>query len=214
MSSPMIGVVIINRIVFSIENLSNNIFNDPDIYFALAITDGIADCTQALICSPVELIKTRLQMQDIGQQRTLFILLTHSYKKPIHCSKKSCKRRDIQRETMRGKEIDMTVYLSLIDDDFTGIAAWTVSYPFDVIKSRYHATRDHRYDIWCVLPAAFPENYELIIRDPSRPKFIISYPCSLLNLIIKDHYTNDQYHELVDKDKHIYEICLENSIFF
>ncbi|CAF4307198.1 unnamed protein product, partial [Rotaria sordida] len=69
-------------------------------------------------------------------------------------------------------------------------------------------------DIWCVLPAAFPENYELIIRDPSRPKFIISYPCSLLNLIIKDHYTNDQYHELVDKDKHIYEICLENSIFF
>ncbi|CAF0801028.1 unnamed protein product [Rotaria sordida] len=69
-------------------------------------------------------------------------------------------------------------------------------------------------DIWCVLPAAFPENYELIIRDPSRPKFIISYPCSLLNLIIKDHYTNDQYHELVDKGKQIYEICLENSIFF
>ncbi|CAF1364438.1 unnamed protein product [Rotaria sordida] len=116
MSSPMIGVVIINRIVFSIENLSNNIFNDSDIYFALAITDGIADCTQALICSPVELIKTRLQMQDIGQQRT-------------------------------GKEIDMSVYLSLIDDGFTGIAAWTVSYPFDVIKSRYHATRDHRCEI-------------------------------------------------------------------
>ncbi|CAF3395708.1 unnamed protein product, partial [Rotaria sp. Silwood2] len=69
-------------------------------------------------------------------------------------------------------------------------------------------------DIWCVLPAAFPENYELIIRDPSRPKFVISYPCSLLNLIIKDHYTNDQYHELVDKDKHIYEIRSENSIFF
>ncbi|CAF2668118.1 unnamed protein product [Rotaria sp. Silwood2] len=49
--------------------------------------------------------------------------------------------------------------------------------------------------IWCVLPATSPENYELIIRDPSRPKVVISYPCSLLNLIIKDHYTNDQYHE-------------------
>ncbi|CAF1429706.1 unnamed protein product [Rotaria sp. Silwood1] len=67
--------------------------------------------------------------------------------------------------------------------------------------------------IWCVLPAAFPENYELITRDPSRPKVVISYPCSLLNLIIKDHYTNDQYHELVDKNKHIYEIRSENSIF-
>ncbi|CAF4159888.1 unnamed protein product, partial [Rotaria sordida] len=33
---------------------------------------------------------------------------------------------------------------------------------------------------------------ELITRDPSRPKVVISYPYSLLNLIIKDHYTNDQ----------------------
>ena len=68
--------------------------------------------------------------------------------------------------------------------------------------------------IWCVLPATFPENYELHTSDPSRPKVVVSYPCSLLNLIIKDHYTNDQYHELLDKDKHQYEIRSENSIFF
>ena len=68
--------------------------------------------------------------------------------------------------------------------------------------------------IWCVLPATFPENYELVTRDPARPKVVISYPCSLLNLLIKDHYTNDQYHELVDKEKHAYEIRSENSIFF
>jgi DNA polymerase epsilon subunit 1 len=43
---------------------------------------------------------------------------------------------------------------------------------------------------------------------------VISYPCSLLNLLIKDHYTNDQYHELIDKEKHQYEIRSENSIFF
>mgnify|MGYP006897449563 CR=1 FL=1 len=54
----------------------------------------------------------------------------------------------------------------------------------------------------------------MITRDPLRPKVVMSYPCSLLNLIIKDHYTNDQYHELVDKDKHLYEIRSENSIFF
>lgn len=54
----------------------------------------------------------------------------------------------------------------------------------------------------------------MITRDPARPKVVISYPCSLLNLLIKDHYTNDQYHELVDKEKHQYEIRSENSIFF
>ncbi|CAF2826433.1 unnamed protein product [Rotaria sp. Silwood2] len=66
----------------------------------------------------------------------------------------------------------------------------------------------------CILPATFPENYELITRDPSRPKVVISYPCSLLNLIIKDYYTNDQYHVLVDKEEHQYEIRSENSIVF
>ncbi|CAF2917714.1 unnamed protein product [Rotaria sp. Silwood2] len=45
MSSPMFAVAIINGIVFSIQNLSKDLFNDPDTYFALAITGGIADCT-------------------------------------------------------------------------------------------------------------------------------------------------------------------------
>jgi len=101
MSSPMFGIAIINGIVSSIQNLSKNLFNDPDIYFALAITGDIADCTQAFICSSVELIKTRLQMQGVGQQRKLFILLTHSFKKPIDCLKKSYKRRSIQHEILR-----------------------------------------------------------------------------------------------------------------
>ncbi|CAF2521471.1 unnamed protein product [Rotaria sp. Silwood2] len=30
---------------------------------------------------------------------------------------------------------------------FTDIAAWTVSYPFDVIKSQYQAARDHTYKV-------------------------------------------------------------------
>ncbi|CAF4166125.1 unnamed protein product [Rotaria sp. Silwood2] len=70
-----------------------------------------------------------------------------------------------------------------------------------------------RWYMMCVLPATFPENYQLITRDPSRPKVVISYPCNLLNLLIKDYYTNDQYHELIDKEKHLYEIGSENSIF-
>jgi hypothetical protein len=34
MSSPIFDVTIINRIVFSIENLSKNFFYDPNTYFA------------------------------------------------------------------------------------------------------------------------------------------------------------------------------------
>lgn len=36
----------------------------------------------------------------------------------------------------------------------------------------------------------------------------------MLNVMVKDHFTNDQYHELVDPDTLFYEQRSENSIFF
>ncbi len=67
--------------------------------------------------------------------------------------------------------------------------------------------------IWCILPATFPENFVVKTTDPKK-KLIISYPCAMLNLQVKDFYTNDQYHELVDKRLLKYEIRSENSVFF
>lgn len=67
--------------------------------------------------------------------------------------------------------------------------------------------------IWCILPATFPENFVFKTTDPKK-KLTISYPCSMLNLLVKDFYTNDQYHELVDPKLLKYEIKSENSVFF
>ena len=67
--------------------------------------------------------------------------------------------------------------------------------------------------IWCILPATFPENFVVKTTDPKK-KLIISYPCAMLNLLVKDYYTNDQYHELVDKRMLKYDIRSENSVFF
>jgi solute carrier family 25 carnitine/acylcarnitine transporter 20/29 len=196
MSSPMFGVAIINGIVFSIQNLSKGFFDNPDTYLTLAITGAIAGSAQALICSPIELVKTRLQMQGIGQQRKLFALSTHLYKGPIDCLKKSYRRQGFRHGILRGstmtfardipsfaayfpawkffvthfsptgKEADMPVYLSLIGGAFTGIAAWTVSYPFDVIKSRYQAARDHVYKgVWdCAVKSFRTEGWKVFTR--------------------------------------------------
>lgn len=65
--------------------------------------------------------------------------------------------------------------------------------------------------IWCILPGSFPENFSV---KTSEKKLVISYPCAMLNLLIKDFYTNDQYHELIDKNLLKYEIRSENSVFF
>ncbi|CAF0865397.1 unnamed protein product [Rotaria sordida] len=196
MSSPMFGVAVINGIVFSIQNLSKGLFDNPDTYLALVITGGIAGGVQAFICSPIELVKTRLQMQGIGQQRKLFTLSTHLYKGPIDCLKKSYTRQGFRYGIMRGlsvtlardlpsfaayfpawqffvshfsptgKEGDMSMHMSLIGGAFTGMAAWTVSYPFDVVKSRYQAARDHVYkNVWdCIIQSYRNEGWQVFTR--------------------------------------------------
>jgi len=102
MSSPMFGVALINGIVFSVQNVSKNLFDNPDTYIALTVTGAIAGGVQAFVCAPIELIKTRLQMQGIGQGRKLFTLSTNLYKGPIDCLKKSYDRRGLRHGVMRG----------------------------------------------------------------------------------------------------------------
>ncbi|RZF46596.1 hypothetical protein LSTR_LSTR002928 [Laodelphax striatellus] len=68
--------------------------------------------------------------------------------------------------------------------------------------------------IWCVLPASFPENYVVESTHPGKSKVTISYPNAVLNSMVKDNFTNDQYHELVDGRTLKYERRSENSIFF
>ncbi|XP_052253908.1 DNA polymerase epsilon catalytic subunit A-like [Dreissena polymorpha] len=68
--------------------------------------------------------------------------------------------------------------------------------------------------IWCVLPATFPENYVLKTTNPKKPKVTISYPGAMLNVMVKDFFTNDQYQELVDPETMEYKVRSENSIFF
>ena len=196
MSSPMIGVAVINGLIFSVQNHAKGLFANPDTYVALAVTGAIAGCVQSFICSPIEMVKTRLQMQGVGQQRKLFALSTHLYKGPIDCLKKSYAKRGLQQGVMRGlsmtlardipsfaayfpawqffvsnfsptgKEADMPMYMSLIGGGFTGIAAWTVSYPFDVVKSRYQAARDHVYKgVWdCAMKSLRSEGWRVFTR--------------------------------------------------
>ena len=68
--------------------------------------------------------------------------------------------------------------------------------------------------IWCVLPASFPENFVVKTNNPKKPKVTISYPGAVLNVMVQDNNTNEQYHELVDPENLVYETRKENSIFF
>jgi len=68
--------------------------------------------------------------------------------------------------------------------------------------------------IWCILPASFPENYTVKTTNPKKPKVTISYSGAMLNILVQDKFTNDQYHELTDPENLTYMVRKENSIFF
>lgn len=72
--------------------------------------------------------------------------------------------------------------------------------------------------IWCILPASFPQEFSIKTTHEKKKKINISYPNAVLNTMVKDHFTNHQYHDLITPAKDgkppEYKVRSENSIFF
>ncbi|CAK7894119.1 DNA polymerase epsilon catalytic subunit A [[Candida] anglica] len=66
--------------------------------------------------------------------------------------------------------------------------------------------------IWCILPKSFPENFHLKCKDGK--KLFVEYPCSMLNYLVHQQFTNHQYQDLVDPENFKYKTRSDNSIFF
>lgn len=158
MASPMMGVGAINAVIFGVQAKTSRMFTDQDslkTHFASGVCAGLA---QAFICSPVELTKTRLQIQaDMGGPA--------KYKGPLHCFQEIYKTEGM-RGVFRGQLITImreipafgTYFASFemcarafsgeetsesagklavfMAGGMAGTASWLVSYPIDVIKSR------------------------------------------------------------------------------
>lgn len=66
--------------------------------------------------------------------------------------------------------------------------------------------------IWCILPSSFPEYYDFKLNNGKTLNG--SYPCSMVNYLVHQKFTNKQYQTLIDSSKLKYEIKEDNSIFF
>ncbi|KAK5080592.1 DNA polymerase epsilon catalytic subunit [Lithohypha guttulata] len=66
--------------------------------------------------------------------------------------------------------------------------------------------------IWCMLPAAFPENVIFTLKNGK--KMAVSYPCIMLNHLVHAKFTNHQYQTLADEKTFRYDTHSDNSIFF
>ncbi|XP_053665644.1 mitochondrial basic amino acids transporter [Anopheles marshallii] len=156
MSSPMAGVAVVNAIVFGVYGNIQRRTTNPDSLYSHFLAGTAAGLAQSIVCSPMELIKTRLQLQDNlprGAER---------FSGPVDCTR-SIWRREGARGIFRGLGItaarDMPGFSSyfvayeymvrcvanpspfviLMAGGFAGTFSWLVTFPLDVVKSRLQA---------------------------------------------------------------------------
>ncbi|CAJ0578382.1 unnamed protein product, partial [Mesorhabditis spiculigera] len=66
--------------------------------------------------------------------------------------------------------------------------------------------------IWCLLPSSFPEDFTFKVKGWKKDKISISYPAAMLNALVDQGFTNDQYHRL--QEDGTYTVTPENTIYF
>ncbi|KAG2457696.1 MCATL protein, partial [Polypterus senegalus] len=160
--SPMMGLTFINAIVFGVQgNVMRRLGKDtPQNQFLAGSAAGAIQC---VVCCPMELAKTRMQLQGTGEYKS---------KKRLYKNSLDCLVRIYQKEGVRGINRGMLttlmretpafgIYFLTYDyltrslgcdpDDsymipkllfaggMSGIASWLSTYPADVIKSRLQA---------------------------------------------------------------------------
>ncbi|XP_064784728.1 mitochondrial basic amino acids transporter-like isoform X1 [Oncorhynchus masou masou] len=160
--SPMMGLTFINAIVFGVQgNAMRRLGHDTPLNQFLA--GASAGALQSVICCPMELAKTRMQLQGLGERKS---------KQKLYKNSLDCLVRIYRKEGFRGINRGMVttlvretpgfgIYFLTYDvltrslgcepDDpymilkllfaggMSGISSWISTYPVDVIKSRLQA---------------------------------------------------------------------------
>merc|ERR1712004_350520 len=165
----MYGLVAINGIVFGVQGNVQRRLNNPDSITSHMIAGSSAGFVQSFICSPMELAKTRMQVQGQGVKKSKQAI----YKGPVDCIVKIYRAEGV-RGTFKGLGLtflretpSFAVYFSsyeimarkfqgdleecptwamLLSGGFAGMFCWLSTYPIDVIKSRIQADMKGKYN--------------------------------------------------------------------
>ncbi|CAG0889708.1 unnamed protein product [Cyprideis torosa] len=127
LTSPLAGVALVNGIMFGTYGNLLKIMPDPDSIRAQTLCGAIGGFCQAFVTAPMELAKTRMQLQDRGQGWSAYIQARHKesmshYDGPLDCLRKIF-RTEGYRGLMRGLGITMV-------RDVPSIAMYFASYEY------------------------------------------------------------------------------------
>lgn len=155
LSSPLAGVAFVNAIVFGVYGNVHRLAGNSNTYKIHFMAGATAGLVQSLICSPMELVKTRLQLQHdkIGciKFRGPVQCLSYIYRceglTGIFRGLGVTTIRDVPGFAayfvsyeffMRAKQNPGIGYI-LMSGGMAGIVSWLLTIPIDVVKSRIQA---------------------------------------------------------------------------
>ena len=185
----MAGVAVINAVVFGVygqtqkfldENLPSRSDHHLGGHFLAGASAGIA---QAPVCSPIELAKTRLQLQASGA------VGDNKFSSPLQCLRQIYRTEGtrgvfnglgitllreapsygvyfVTYEALTQSATPISTLHMLLAGGLAGTASWVISYPLDVVKSRLQADISGRYSgaIDCFRKSVQSEGYNCLFR--------------------------------------------------
>lgn len=184
MMYPLIGQAIINAMIFSVEGQCMRILQPEGgkLKTTNSIISGfVAGFVQSTVCSPMELIKLRMQLQGMGESGK-----GPTYRGPWQTTVDIWKKDGIRRGIMKGFWLTVgrectafSLYFSSfrfftetmagpnsssdslgpfwlgLAGGMTGCVVWIASYPFDVPKTKFQGDAVHG-------PAEYTGSYDCI----------------------------------------------------
>lgn len=182
MTSPIAGVAVVNAIIFGVYGSTQRSLSEPDRLSSYFLAGASAGLAQTPVSSPIELAKTRLQLQSTGQG---------NFRGPMQCLR-SIYKQEGYRGVFKGlgitflregpsfgvyfvtyemltktssKQPISTLHI-LLAGGLAGTASWVISYPIDVIKSRIQAESSNRYSgaLDCLKKSVRAEGYSCLYR--------------------------------------------------
>ncbi|KAJ8669833.1 hypothetical protein QAD02_001092 [Eretmocerus hayati] len=195
MSSPMAGVAVVNAIVFGVYGQTQKLLDDSgggnvnngsinpngalSSHFMAGVSAGIA---QSPVCSPIELAKTRLQLQESKNHISGPLqCLRHIYKteglRGIFSGFGVTLLREAPSygvyfftyEALTRSDHPISTWHMLLAGGLAGTASWVASYPVDVVKSRLQADESSKYSgaIDCFRKSVRSEGWSCMFRGLS-----------------------------------------------
>lgn len=146
-SSPLAGIAAINAVIFGVYGNVQRKMSDPDALRSHFYAGAIAGFAQSFLTSPMELVKTRIQVAGTGSPLRCFIELAKKEGfKGVFKGYGITVCREIpafssyfltyEYLTRNESNLPTSTPMMLFAGGFAGTVSWVLTYPIDVIKSR------------------------------------------------------------------------------